>query len=63
MLPDMDGYNVRRWLRTARIQTPVLSLSGLGAPNAPFLEADPALAKLALALLMTLKGTVLLYQG
>ncbi len=27
------------------------------------MEADPALAKLALALLMTLKGTVLLYQG
>ncbi|NOT40752.1 MAG: DUF3459 domain-containing protein [Alphaproteobacteria bacterium] len=27
------------------------------------MEADPALAKLALTLLMTLKGTVLLYQG
>ncbi|MFM9865846.1 MAG: alpha-amylase family glycosyl hydrolase [Micropepsaceae bacterium] len=27
------------------------------------LDADPALAKLALTLLMTLKGTVLLYQG
>jgi alpha-glucosidase len=27
------------------------------------LEADPALAKLALALMMTLKGTVLMYQG
>jgi alpha-glucosidase len=27
------------------------------------LEADPALAKLALTLLMTLKGTVLMYQG
>jgi alpha-glucosidase len=27
------------------------------------MEADPALAKLALTLLMTLKGTVLMYQG
>jgi alpha-glucosidase len=27
------------------------------------MEADPALAKLALALMMTLKGTVLMYQG
>src|ERR1700741_1097150 len=29
MLPDMDGYEVLRGLRAARVQTPVLSLSGL----------------------------------
>jgi two-component system cell cycle response regulator CtrA len=29
MLPDMDGYEVLRRLRAARVQTPVLILSGL----------------------------------
>src|SRR5205807_1949847 len=29
-LPDMDGYEVLRRLRNARIRTPVLILSGLG---------------------------------
>lgn len=29
MLPDMDGYEVLRRLRTARIRTPILILSGL----------------------------------
>src|SRR3954471_5548180 len=29
MLPDMDGYDVLRRLRTARVQTPILILSGL----------------------------------
>ncbi len=29
MLPDMDGYEVLRRLRNARVQTPVLILSGL----------------------------------
>jgi len=29
MLPDMDGYEVLRKLRTARVETPILILSGL----------------------------------
>lgn len=33
MLPDMDGYEVLRHLRNARIQTPVLILSGLSTPD------------------------------
>ena len=31
MLPDMDGYQVLHGLRTARVKTPVLILSGLSA--------------------------------
>jgi two-component system, cell cycle response regulator CtrA len=31
MLPDIDGYEVLRRLRTARIQTPILILSALGS--------------------------------
>lgn len=30
MLPDMDGYEVLRRLRAAKIETPILILSGLG---------------------------------
>src|SRR3979411_1368056 len=30
MLPDMDGYEVLRRLRAARVKTPILILSGLG---------------------------------
>ena len=33
LLPDMDGYEVLRRLRAARIRTPVLILSGLDALN------------------------------
>jgi two-component system cell cycle response regulator CtrA len=33
MLPDMDGYEVLRRLRAARITTPVLILSGLAEPD------------------------------
>ncbi len=33
MLPDMDGYEVLRRLRAARITTPVLILSGLTEPD------------------------------
>ncbi len=33
MLPDMDGYQVLRRLRAARIKTPVLILSGLNDPD------------------------------
>jgi two-component system, cell cycle response regulator CtrA len=31
MLPDIDGYEVLRRMRTARIRTPILILSGLGS--------------------------------
>jgi two-component system, cell cycle response regulator CtrA len=34
MLPDMEGYDVVRRLRAARIETPVLVLSGLSRPQA-----------------------------
>ncbi len=34
MLPDIDGYEVLRRLRSARIVTPVLILSGLNEPGA-----------------------------
>ncbi len=33
MLPDMDGYEVLRRLRAARVQTPVLILSGLNGSD------------------------------
>ena len=33
MLPDIDGYEVLRRLRDARVQTPVLILSGLTEPD------------------------------
>ncbi len=33
MLPDMDGYEVLRRLRTAKVQTPILILSGLSEPD------------------------------
>jgi len=33
LLPDMDGYEVLRRLRAARVRTPVLILSGLDALN------------------------------
>ena len=33
MLPDMDGYEVLRRLRSARVQTPILILSGLTEPD------------------------------
>jgi two-component system cell cycle response regulator CtrA len=34
MLPDMEGYEVVRHMRAARIETPVLILSGLSRPQA-----------------------------
>jgi two-component system cell cycle response regulator CtrA len=34
MLPDMEGYEVVRRMRAARIDTPVLILSGLSRPQA-----------------------------
>ena len=33
MLPDIDGYEVLRRLRSARVQTPILILSGLSEPD------------------------------
>jgi len=33
MLPDMDGYEVLRRWRSARVETPVLILSGLSEPD------------------------------
>ena len=33
MLPDIDGYEVLRRLRTAKVQTPILILSGLSEPD------------------------------
>ena len=33
VLPDMDGYEVLRRLRSARVETPVLILSGLSEPD------------------------------
>ena len=33
MLPDIDGYEVLRRLRTAGVRTPVLILSGLNKPD------------------------------
>ena len=34
MLPDMEGYDVVRRMRAARVETPVLVLSGLSRPQA-----------------------------
>ena len=33
MLPDMDGFEVLRRLRAAKVQTPILILSGLSEPD------------------------------
>jgi two-component system cell cycle response regulator CtrA len=33
MLPDIDGYEVLRRLRSARVKTPILILSGLAEPD------------------------------
>ena len=33
MLPDIDGYEVLRQLRAAKLQTPILILSGLSEPD------------------------------
>jgi len=33
MLPDMDGYEVLKRLRSAKVETPVLILSGLSEPD------------------------------
>ncbi len=33
MLPDMDGFEVLRRLRAAKVQTPILILSGLAEPD------------------------------
>ena len=33
MLPDLDGYEVLRGLRVAKVQTPILILSGLNEPD------------------------------
>jgi two-component system cell cycle response regulator CtrA len=49
MLPDMDGYDVVRRMRSARIEVPVLILSGLTRPQAKVkglaLGADDFLTK------------------
>ena len=49
MLPDMDGLEVLRRLRTAKVQTPILILSGLSEPEdkvkALTLGADDYLTK------------------
>ena len=49
MLPDMDGYEVLRRLRDARVQTPILILSGLIKPQSKVkglnLGADDYLTK------------------
>jgi two-component system cell cycle response regulator CtrA len=34
LLPDMEGFEVVRRMRSARVETPVLILSGLNRPNA-----------------------------
>ena len=34
MLPDIDGYEVLRRLRAARVETPILILSSLNEPDA-----------------------------
>ena len=33
MLPDMDGYEVLRRLRSSKVRTPILILSGLSEPD------------------------------
>jgi two-component system cell cycle response regulator CtrA len=33
MLPDMDGYDVLKSLRSAKVETPILILSGLSEPD------------------------------
>ena len=33
MLPDIDGLEVLRRMRTAKVQTPILILSGLSQPD------------------------------
>ena len=49
MLPDIDGLEVLRRLRTAKVQTPILILSGLSQPDdkvkALTLGADDYLTK------------------
>jgi len=49
MLPDMDGYEVLRRLRDAKVQTPILILSGLSQPDSKIkgldLGADDYLTK------------------
>ena len=49
MLPDLDGYEVLRRFRAAKVKTPILILSGLTAPDQKIkglgLGADDYLAK------------------
>ena len=49
MLPDLDGYEVLRRFRAAKVKTPILILSGLSAPDQKIkglgLGADDYLAK------------------